>query len=422
MKYLILICVCIRLSCMPVFAADASSSASFRSGVQAFESGHYDDAARHFTLARSQGLDTPALHYNLGVSHYRASRNSPARQAFTTLLRWPDWQALAHYNLGLVAEKEQHDDLAMHHYKQASLIPGNPRIRELSQRAMSRLAPPRPDSELTLYLGAGYDSQPSQWDANDLSGHQDFFVDAYGHLIRRNGTSPWRFDGIGYLREYRDNDTLNNSSMQAALLHEYQGRRWRTETGPRLGLSFLDHSYYQSRAEWQAQVVRRISRHEQLSLSVEFAAITAAADYDRTDGWQARAGAGWNGAWQQHWFRLNYRAEWNDRDDQEAVEGLLSLSSLRHRWRLVAGTPLSALWWAESGLEYEDSQYRYDDLVDGIAVRRQDTRYGLLVRAGRPLSANWHSYAEASFNHQRSNIDAADNDRLTLQWVFEYRK
>lgn len=421
MKYLILLCICIRLSCMPAFAAN-NSSEHFRDGVQAFESEHYDDAVRHFTLASHQGLDTPALHYNLGVSHYRAGQNGHARQAFTTLLRWPDWQSLAHYNLGLVAEKEQHDDLAMHHYERAALMPGNHQVRELSQRAMSRLAPARPDSELTLYLGAGYDSQPSQWDASDPSGHQDFFADVYGHLIRRKGSSPWRLDGIGYLRQYRDNDTLNNSSIQGALLHEYQGRHWRTETGPGLGLSFLHHSHYQSRAEWHAQAVRRISSRQQLTLSAELASITAAADYDRTSGYQVRAGAGWNGALRQHWFRLNYRVEWNDRDDQEAVEGQLSLSSLRHRWRLVAGTPLSARWWVESGLEYEDSQYRYDDLVDGITVRRRDTRYGMLIRAGRPLSINWHSYAEASFNHHRSNINAVDNDRLTLQWVFEYRK
>lgn len=74
----------------------------FEQGVQLFRQGHLEAARDCLEAARTMGLNSLSLSYNLGVVYYRLGRLPAAEQAFRQLLSSPH-EALARYNLGLVA-------------------------------------------------------------------------------------------------------------------------------------------------------------------------------------------------------------------------------------------------------------------------------------------------------------------------------
>ena len=401
--------------------ANTSANDHFRAGVQAFEAGHYQAALSAFRRANDHGLNTPALHYNLGVSAYRSGDYPSAWQAFSELLNTTEWRALAHYNLALVAEKVGNLDQARHHYMQARTLNQDNTVTQLSTRALARLSPTSAHTEALLSLALGYDSHPAQQDIPGLHRNPDLFSDIYGYVSQRMSDSSWRMDGVAYLRRYNDNEFLNDTSLQAAMLYENLWQGWHTEAGPTLGLSYANEEHYQTRLEGRALARRTVSGQGTLSVSTDLTAITTPSNYARSRGWQARATTSWSGAWHTSWYRLQYRAEWNDRNDSDPVNNQASLSSLRQRLRAVAGTPLAASWWGEVGLEYELSQYHHDDLFDNELIRRRDKQSRFQLRAGRPLAKQWQHYVEAGLSLNQSNADAFDINRVLVQWVLEYR-
>ncbi|MEC8823973.1 MAG: tetratricopeptide repeat protein, partial [Pseudomonadota bacterium] len=78
------------------------ASEALAQGVVQFQQGNLGQARESFQLAAELGVQSPSLHYNLGVVCYRLGDYPAARQWFSRLLDSDD-RALATYNLGLVA-------------------------------------------------------------------------------------------------------------------------------------------------------------------------------------------------------------------------------------------------------------------------------------------------------------------------------
>jgi len=75
----------------------------FSDGNRLFRDDLYWAALLRYGQAADQGLDTPVLHYNLGIAHYRAGQHIRARDALLRALEDPLLRVAAHYNLGLNA-------------------------------------------------------------------------------------------------------------------------------------------------------------------------------------------------------------------------------------------------------------------------------------------------------------------------------
>ena len=58
----------------------------FRQGIVASKQGNHTEALTAFEQAKAKGLDSAALHYNLGVSYFRLGRYQEAEQAFLRLV------------------------------------------------------------------------------------------------------------------------------------------------------------------------------------------------------------------------------------------------------------------------------------------------------------------------------------------------
>ena len=78
----------------------------FEDGNRLFRDDLYWAALLRYRQAADEGLDTPILHYNTGVAHYRAMQHIRAREALLKASRDPSLRVASHYNLGCIAAEE----------------------------------------------------------------------------------------------------------------------------------------------------------------------------------------------------------------------------------------------------------------------------------------------------------------------------
>ena len=91
----------IALASAPAHAMTAEEY--FADGNRLFRDDLYWAALLRYDQARDAGLDTPLLHYNTGVAHYRAGQHIRARQSLLLAVNDPQLRIPAQYNLGLNA-------------------------------------------------------------------------------------------------------------------------------------------------------------------------------------------------------------------------------------------------------------------------------------------------------------------------------
>ena len=115
--------------------AQSDAAALFRDGNSLVRSGVYRTALLRYREAAAAGLDTPLLHYNLGVVYYRLSRYSEAATEFQAAAGDPNLAALASYNLGLVRRAAGDDAAAEAAFDMAADRADRRDLRRLAQRA-----------------------------------------------------------------------------------------------------------------------------------------------------------------------------------------------------------------------------------------------------------------------------------------------
>jgi hypothetical protein len=89
--------------------------------------------------AAEKGMDTPLLHYNTGVAHYRAGQHVRARDSLTRALADPALRDVAHYNLGLNAWALGDTDEALRWLQLARDEAGSRKVQEFADVAIARI-------------------------------------------------------------------------------------------------------------------------------------------------------------------------------------------------------------------------------------------------------------------------------------------
>ena len=96
------------------------------------------------------GLDTPLLHYNMGVAHYRAKQHIRARTALLKAVESPNLRVITHFNLGLNANAGGSVDEALDWFRLARDQVENPKIRKLAITAIARLQTEQRETDVLL--------------------------------------------------------------------------------------------------------------------------------------------------------------------------------------------------------------------------------------------------------------------------------
>lgn len=120
-------------------AQAATANDAFEDGNRLFRDDLYWAALLRYEQAGDAGMNTPLLHYNTGIAHYRAKQHIRARASLTKALTSTSLRVLTHYNLGLNAYAAGNVDEALGWFHLARNQDENARIGELARTAISRL-------------------------------------------------------------------------------------------------------------------------------------------------------------------------------------------------------------------------------------------------------------------------------------------
>jgi hypothetical protein len=410
----------------PAHAATPGAQA-FEQGIQAFHAGNYQGALQSFIDARQAGLDTPALRYDLGATYYRLGRYAEAELEFQALARDPGWSPLAHYNLGLTAQRMDRGRQATEHFEQAQRTTTDPSLRALAATALERLgrAAPAQRTSTLVSLAGGYDSNVtlSQDAATVGASHRsDSFVETFAaasHRLSENTARGWVAHGGLVVRKYSDLHQFDLAGLRAGLSHETDSGGLQTSVGGYFDTVYIGGGRLEQVAMADAQARIRLDAGGELRERYQLGRIAGGGGFEYLDGWQQRLSADAGFALGAGFVRVGYQLELNNRRDLQQGTDFFSASPTRHS--LFASVALRELggWQSEARGEYRVSRYNDPDRRDGVEVTRKDHRYGLALRATRPLGGPWRAFVDTSYYRDESNLDIYDFSRHQLMLGIE---
>jgi len=161
----------------PGDAFAASARAMFADGNRLFRDDLYWAALLRYRQAEEAGMDTPLLHYNAGVAHYRAQQHIRARESLIKAAREPRLRAMSHYNLGLNSYAANDIDDALHWLRKARDQQNNEKISELARIAIARLLSESRKSDPVVIVQEAKKAERKLVDI-DLSGRISFGNDS----------------------------------------------------------------------------------------------------------------------------------------------------------------------------------------------------------------------------------------------------
>ncbi len=172
----------------------SSAQAQAPSGEESFADGNrlhreelYWAALLRYEQAVDAGFSSPLLHYNVGVTHYRAQQYDRAMEAFDRASASPRLALLARYNHGLAAYAAGDQRTALRKFRGVRDQEENPKLSRLAERAIDTVREeivvvevpeaveepeepvrrlerePRPFAEYAVYASAGFGSDDNAY-------------------------------------------------------------------------------------------------------------------------------------------------------------------------------------------------------------------------------------------------------------------
>lgn len=180
----LLLSVVFSLAAPTAYAVTAAES--FADGNRLFRDDLYWAALLRYRQAAEAGMDTPLLHYNTGVAHYKAGQYGRAHQSLLKASKSSQLRVVSHYNLGLNSYAAGNNDEALRWLRRARDQQQSAKIRSLAIRAIARIRREEPKvapivvhareigeakkfTELDFYARAGFGSDDNVYRAPSQS-------------------------------------------------------------------------------------------------------------------------------------------------------------------------------------------------------------------------------------------------------------
>jgi len=408
--------------------AAADVPQAFEQGINAFRAGDFSAALQAFLEARRAGLDTPALHYDLGATYYRLQRYPEAEAEFQGLAGERGWAALALYHLGLIAQRTGREQQASEYFSRAQRTTNDPALRALADTALARLGAPSPRTSAVASLAGGYDSNVALTQditAAGISHQGDSFVEALASASHRLGgdaaQATYAYGGL-ILRRYRDLTQFDATGARAGLSYETDSGRLQTSVGGNFDTAYVGGGPFSHGATLDAQARRRTDSGD-VRGRYQYGYIRGGAGYEYLDGWEQRFSADAGFALSPGFVRVGYELELNNRRDLQQGSDFSSASPTRNSLYVTAALGGFAGWQTDVRGEYRVSRYNDPDVVGGVEVRRKDDRAGFALRSSRRLSGVWRAFIDYSYYRNQSTLDTYDYSRyqamIGIEAVFE---
>jgi hypothetical protein len=403
-----------KLRAFVIFAAvlfGQNCLADWTAGSTAFQDGNFQVALRHFEAEIQAGLDSPAVHYNVAVCHFKLQQYEESRTSFQLIAnRYPKMRGLAEYNLGLIDRRKNDAQAATSHFLKAyELSPNDQKLRILASARLRELEPELGvPSEWSGALGmrAGFDDNVALRDETGLpstattdSPFADFFASINGPY---NGVSGFRFDGSIYVVRNFDADDFDQAGIYGGAMYDWRPGEWRLQLGLHTSAGTLGGDSFDRKAGGNFRAVRYLNDNAEFDISFI---------YDDVQESSARF-AGIAGSRQQlqgryRWysggrrFFLRYRLEENDRLDPQVSPKRKSLSA-DYRYQPDTG------WGYEAGLSYRTSRF------DQMTEQRDEDLATANVGAIRSIGQEWLLLIKYQYSNNDSSDPVFSYDRSVL--------
>jgi tetratricopeptide (TPR) repeat protein len=392
--------VCVLLAVVTLAAKPCraqSPADSFAAATRAFESGDYHRALELFQVAQADGLDSPALHYNLGVCQYRVGAYAEAAATFTRLReRFPEFAAVAEYNRGLAFLALDDLDAARTAFTRAS-NEGDATLSTLAASALATIEPTRTPAAWLGYfdVGAGYDDNIALVDELSLPANTSAsspFMELVGLASRSLEATPLRLDVSGYLVRYADEPQFDQQALRIDTAFYWSAADWRFEAGPHLGQTALDGDSFERGLGATLRAVRPLSQRTAFELTVSYDDLDAPSDrFAFVAGTRARMRVGFDSRGKRDRWRVGYELEENDRDSA-------SVSPSRDRLVVSYEAGIGSRWTLEGTVSHRQSEY------DELVARRSERLDELGATGRRNLGNGWSLALEYRLVDNDSNV------------------
>lgn len=417
-----------------VFAWASSTTDLFDRGVAAFRDHEYVEALRLFEQAQSEGLEGNKLYYNLGVIYYKLNRFADANHAFLNISGDPEMEALARYNLGLVALKQNKTKQAVEWFNKARDISKSDKVTRLCVEQLRRLGYSVPHNGrksppgFGLIRGSlGYDDNAIlQADtlttsaANKGDGYFEFL--AYGNKqIAQIGNKVVQIEGSLFDIHYSDLGDYDVDDLFTGAILENQLDSWTLNTELSQDVTFVGGNGLDRSATLQIAGRRNLSEDDRLQLRYRLSRIDDLdAVYSYLAGWSHQAQVESTLYAGQQQIRLTYQFEYNNRADLQ-VPLFTSYSPTRHTLKIRDTFPIIERLKAGVELRYRYSHYHdASEQPDGSFIARADKRYRAIAKLVYKVSKNTELTGEYTRTDNHSNIAIEQYKRNQYQINLSY--
>ncbi|MDZ7735678.1 MAG: hypothetical protein U5P41_05955 [Gammaproteobacteria bacterium] len=251
--------------------------------------------------------------------------------------------ALAHYDLGLIAESVEDQRSAVHHYTQAYRIstPGS-KVRELAVLKIKELKPDRDVSVTTrkwqglLSAAVGYDDNANLTsDTGDdrISEEGDAFTELFGfanYYLKGDFRDGYRLNGGFYTRQYFEESEFSFSTLFLGLTRDKQWDTWHTQVGVLVNGSILEDDYFGTTGTLRLAARRNFDPFR-LRLQNDLSGIDTRDSFDFLSGIRNQSTIELLRPLDIGKVRVGYQLELNDRNDQSIGNEFFSYSPIRNK-------------------------------------------------------------------------------------------
>lgn len=399
-------------------ATAATAREVFQQGVEAARGDNYRQAIAQFEAARRTGLDTGALHFNLGVARYRVGQIDAAEAAFRRAVDSGSMVAPAYFQLGRIARERGEPEQARVHFRRAARAASTDALRQRARRALAALGqvPAAPDY-VYLGFGGGHDSNialtPS--DASGVSEESDQFLDAV--LVGRWPAGDRTYlRGSAYMQQFFDEDDFDLMTLRGGVGRVGRlGIDWRWDAWVEGRHQRFGGEPFENSALAGGRLQRPLNTAWSLEFDYRFELARGASGFEFLDGIENRFDVSLDERGRTGWD-LSAGIGVADRDDRETADDFFSFSYDEVRlagdytFRLDAGhhLTLSGDWRRRDfdGREVRDDQTRGS---------REDGLIGLGAAIERELGRNWNARASLRVEERDSTLDEFDYDRELIR-------
>lgn len=430
----------------------------FSIGVEAAQQQQYHVALKALLQAKTAGMDSPELLYNLGVVYYQLEQYIQASEHFKQLTDNPEYTAVAYYNLGLIGLKQDNEPAAIDHFSQAYSLAVDENLKTLSLSALQRLnASPAEKQSLSsgwggiVSLNGGYDDNVSliDEDASVATGIEDYHLELFAstdRLILGTDTNGLHFDANVDVLKQKDEHDYDYSQWHLALAHRGTLSSWNTRARVSFDRSRYGNVDFQQLLSLDLRGRRDLSVKTGIELRYKYVDIEDRSPngiYEYLAGNRQQLRLRLTDKRKNTSFKYSYELQLNDRNDFStsfsSTEGIppatttttttitRSYSPIRHNFQISADVPWGRL--LTIGIE---AQYRYSDYTDpdtitvvvndgdsvsrnSYSLNRKDNRYRINAGLAYHLTPTVELFADYGFTKNDSNRDGSDYDRTLIR-------